>query len=76
MKELTIKAKDEIATVTESDCCNTALLSALIHSAGSISFSSEGVGVYLVSESKSVLDLVSALVERLYGQSGTVGKTD
>ncbi len=76
MKEFTAKAKEEIAIIQESECCNTALLSALIHSAGSISFSSEGLGVYLTSECQSVVRLASELVERLYGEKGTLTKTD
>ncbi len=76
MKELTIKAKDEIAIVQEKECCNTALLSALIHSAGSISFSSEGVGVYISSESQSVVALADELIRQLYDEKGKLTKTD
>lgn len=67
MKGLTAEAKDEIAVLSESVCCNTALLSALIHSAGAISFSSEGVGVYLTSENAKTIELAASLVELLYG---------
>lgn len=66
MKGLTSKAKDEITMISESECCNTALLSALIHSAGSISFSSAGVGVYLTSENKGTVELAATLIKTLY----------
>lgn len=67
MKSLTAEAKDEIAIMQQSDCCNTALLSALIHSAGSISFSHQGIGVYVASENRSVIRLTASLVTELYG---------
>ena len=67
MKSLTVEAKDEIAVMKQSDCCNTALLSALIHSAGSISFSRQGMGVYVASENRSVIKLTATLVTELYG---------
>lgn len=67
MKGITAEAKDEIAFPSEDDCCNIALLSALIHSAGSISFSHEGVGVYVTGENKSAVLLTAQLVKLLYG---------
>ncbi|MCH5163943.1 MAG: DNA-binding protein WhiA [Clostridiales bacterium] len=76
MKGLTAKAKAEVSLLQESECCNTALLSALIHSAGSISFSREGVGVYLTSESEDIIELAYQLVEELYGEKGKKGKSE
>ena len=76
MKGLTAKAKAEVALLQESECCNTALLSALIHSAGSISFSREGVGVYLTSESEGIIELAYQLVNELYGEKGKKGKSE
>lgn len=74
MKGITAEAKDEIAEVQLSDCCNTALLSALIHSAGSISFMSEGVGVYIVSEHEGTVLLAAKLIELLYGHKAVAEK--
>lgn len=76
MKSLTADAKNEIAFVQESDCCNTALLSALIHSAGSISFSSSGMGVILSSESNSTLQLAATLINMLYGGEASLKKDE
>lgn len=68
------KVKDEIAVIEKNDCCNTALLSALVHSAGSISFSRDGMGVVIKSETPSVLRLAASLVKRLYSLNGEEGK--
>ncbi len=76
MKSLTAKVKEEVAAIESNDSRNTALLSALIRSAGSISFSSEGVGVYLSSESECVLKLVALLVKKLYGGKCKKGKNE
>lgn len=68
------KVKDEIAVVEKNDCCNTALLSALVHSAGSISFSRDGMGVVIKSETPSVLRLAASLVKKLYSLDAAVDR--
>lgn len=73
MKELTAKIKDEIAVMPSKECCRTAMLSAMIHSAGTISFHKGGVGVIINSEHEGTLDLAASLIEALY--SGDVKKT-
>ena len=67
MKSLTANVKDEIVNMPSKECCRTALLSAIIHSAGSISFSKDGVGVIVNVEHPEVLSLTSKLIEALYG---------
>lgn len=70
------KVKDEIAKVAERDCCNIALLSALIHSAGSISFSHDGMGVELKSENASTLILVRDLIKKVYSFDAEIKKDE
>lgn len=66
MKGLTTKIKSEIAVLPAKECCRIAMLSALVHSAGSISFSNEGVGVILSSEYDGTLDLAAKLIYAVY----------
>lgn len=66
MKELTAKIKEEIAILPAKECCRLAMLSALVHSAGSILFSHGGVGIVLSSEHEGTLALASKLVSSVY----------
>lgn len=65
---LTDKAKNEIAVLPPEECCFVAMLSAIIHSAGSISFSSDGVGVYIESENRATLKVAAQIIYGLYGK--------
>jgi DNA-binding protein WhiA len=53
--------KNEISVFPKNSCCKSALLSAIIHTAGSLNFSSEGMQLTIVSENKNVLQLVASL---------------
>lgn len=74
MKELTAKVKDEIAVLPAKECCRVAMLSAIVHSAGSISFNSDGVGVIISSEHEGVIKLAASLIAAVYSEDVTADR--
>ena len=67
MKGITRQAKTEIAVMPSLDCCCTAMLSAIVHTSGALSFGSEGMGTEIISETPCVVSVAALLVKRLYG---------
>lgn len=67
MKGITRQAKTEIAFMPKDDCCCTAMLSALVHTAGALSFGREGIGAEIISETPCVVSVAALLTKRLYG---------
>lgn len=51
----------------KDDCCCTAMLSALVHTAGALSFGREGIGAEIISETPCVVSVAALLTKRLYG---------
>lgn len=66
MKGITRQAKTEIAFMPKDDCCCTAMLSALVHTAGALSFGREGIGAEIISETPCVVSVAALLTKRLY----------
>lgn len=50
----------------KDDCCCTAMLSALVHTAGALSFGREGIGAEIISETPCVVSVAALLTKRLY----------
>jgi DNA-binding protein WhiA len=67
VKGITRQAKTEIAFMPKDDCCCTAMLSALVHTAGALSFGREGIGAEIISETPCVVSVAALLTKRLYG---------
>lgn len=59
--------KKEIAVLPQKECCRLAMLSAIIHTAGSIKLSDRGVGLIIKSESAVLLEFSAQLVNLIYG---------
>lgn len=67
MKSISTIAKEEIISLTtDGDCCLTAMLSAIIHTAGAITFNHDGIGVLVSSGCASTRKIFRALIKRLY----------
>lgn len=68
MNNYSVSAKNEILrNEFEYDCCALAFLSAVVHTAGSIFFSTEGLRVEILCESDALKERVSMLFASFYG---------
>lgn len=68
MNNYSVSAKNEILRNDfEYDCCRLAFLSAVVHTAGSVFFSTDGLRIEILCESELLKDKVSELFAEFYG---------
>ena len=68
MNNYSVSAKNEILRNEKgSDCCMLAFLSAVVHTAGSVFFSTDGLRIELLCESDTLKERVSLLFAEFYG---------
>jgi DNA-binding protein WhiA len=68
MNNYSVSAKNEILRNDfEYDCCRLAFLSAVVHTAGSVFFSTDGLRIEILCESELLKDKVCELFAEFYG---------
>ena len=68
MNNYSVSAKNEILRNNlEYDCCRLAFLSAVVHTAGSVFFSTEGLRIEILCESEMLKEKISEIFAEFYG---------
>lgn len=68
-----LKVKTELMEISyESSCCMIAELSAIVHTAGSINISREGLYAEISSENETLIKRISNMFEKLFGFTAEV----
>lgn len=68
MNNYSVSAKNEILrNEIKNDCCKLAFLSAVVHTAGSVFFSTQGLRVEILCESELLREKVSEIFAQFYG---------